>query len=351
MSAPKLLSRDEFREGVFARDGHRCVLCGAPAQDVHHILERRLFEAPHEKGGYFLDNGASVCGPCHMRCERTEVSVEEVRAAAGITRVIVPSYLYDDTPYDKWGNPIMPNGQRTKGMLFDDESVQKVLAEGGALALFSKYIKYPRTSHLPWSPGMQSDDRQIVSMDAFIGEEVWVTEKADGEQATIYNDHYHARAIDTDPHPSRDRFKAFVATWQHGLADNERVNAENAYARHSIVYDESNPLPHFCLGFAMWRDMTCLSADETLENFAILGVTPVRTLYRGIYDEKLIRGLYDEARDWDRREGYVVRVAREFRYAEFSRCVAKYVRKGHVQTAKHHWKAQPVIPNVFERMD
>jgi 5-methylcytosine-specific restriction endonuclease McrA len=40
----KLLTRDEFREAVFARDKHKCVFCGSPAVDAHHILERRLFD-------------------------------------------------------------------------------------------------------------------------------------------------------------------------------------------------------------------------------------------------------------------------------------------------------------------
>ncbi len=31
MNAPKLLTRDDFREGVFARDNHKCVFCGEPA--------------------------------------------------------------------------------------------------------------------------------------------------------------------------------------------------------------------------------------------------------------------------------------------------------------------------------
>ena len=51
------LTRDQFRNGVFARDGHKCVLCQAPGQDAHHIMERRLFP----DGGYYLDNGATVC--------------------------------------------------------------------------------------------------------------------------------------------------------------------------------------------------------------------------------------------------------------------------------------------------
>jgi 5-methylcytosine-specific restriction endonuclease McrA len=46
-----LLTRDEFRVGVFARDGKTCVACGKPGQDAHHIIERRLWP----DGGYYLD--------------------------------------------------------------------------------------------------------------------------------------------------------------------------------------------------------------------------------------------------------------------------------------------------------
>jgi len=60
---PQLLSRTEFREGVFERDKLKCVICGAPAVDAHHIIERRLFP----DGGYYLDNGSSLCGDCHMK--------------------------------------------------------------------------------------------------------------------------------------------------------------------------------------------------------------------------------------------------------------------------------------------
>lgn len=48
-----LLSRDQFRELTFERDKHTCVFCDKPAQDAHHIIERRLWS----DGGYYLDNG------------------------------------------------------------------------------------------------------------------------------------------------------------------------------------------------------------------------------------------------------------------------------------------------------
>lgn len=43
-------------------------------------------------------------------------------------------------------------------------------------------VKYPKTMHLPWSPGLQNDDRVIANLDAFRGHEVVVTEKLDGEK-------------------------------------------------------------------------------------------------------------------------------------------------------------------------
>ena len=45
---PKLLTRDQFRERALARDNNKCVICGGDATEVHHIIERRLFEG----GGY-----------------------------------------------------------------------------------------------------------------------------------------------------------------------------------------------------------------------------------------------------------------------------------------------------------
>ncbi len=139
----KLLTRDEFREAVFARDLHKCVMCGAPAKDAQHILERRLFKAPHELGGYYLSNGASLCAEHHITAEKTLISVEEIRERCGITKPKIPEHLYTDTVYTKWGDPILDNGNRIRGELFNDESVQKILES--VKGLYTPYIKYPRS--------------------------------------------------------------------------------------------------------------------------------------------------------------------------------------------------------------
>ncbi len=324
----KLLSRDDFRSGVFLRDSHRCVVCGIDGVDAHHILERRLFS----DGGYYLENGATVCEKHHIECEQTTISVEQIREFAGITKPVIPEHFYSDVVYDKWGNIILENGQRLRGELFDDESVQKILNKGGFLDLFTYRMKYPRTYHLPMSPGMNDDDRMISSMDIFAGQDVVITEKMDGENTTIYFDGYiHARSIDGRNHWSRDWVKNFAQNFAYDLPEDWRVCAENLYAKHSIGYDD---LPSYLMGFSIWNGPECLSWEATQEWFALLGIQSVPVLYKGIYSEKIVQDIIRNL-DTNRVEGFVIRNCRGFYGRDFRHNVGKYVRKNHVQTAKH----------------
>jgi hypothetical protein len=210
------------------------------------------------------------------------------------------------------------------------------------------YVKYPKTMHLPWSPGLQNDDRVLQGLDAFKGEEVVVTEKMDGENTTMYRDHIHARSLDGRHHSSRDWVKAFHGQIKYMFPDLEglRICGENVYAEHSITYDN---LPSYFLGFGVWVGDRCLNWDTTLKVFDSLGITPVPTLFRGSWEHFKVwrHNLLD---NWDtgQFEGYVVRVARGFDAHEFQKVVAKYVRKNHVQTDQH-WMAKPVIPNGLAR--
>lgn len=334
---PKLLSRDDFRERVFTRDKLKCVFCDKPAVDAHHILERRLWP----DGGYYLENGASVCAEHHLACEQTLISVEDVRHACGITKIIVPPHLYDDHIYDKWGNPVLEDGRRGKGELFYDESVQKVLSEGGVLDIFTSYVKYPRTMHFPWSPGMHSDDRMSHDLSKFLGEEVIITEKMDGENTTMYTDHIHARSIDSKGGRDRAWVKQLWSTIAYDIPKDWRICGENLWAEHSISY---TGLKSYFYVFSIWNNMNeCLSWEETLDYCDLLGLRNVPVLWVGKLSEN-----YDEAKkqirqveknlDWNKNEGYVMRPARSFHYREFKDCVRKFVRAGHVQTSKH-WRS------------
>ncbi len=340
--APKLLSREEFRDAVFRRDGSKCIFCELPAADAHHILERRLWP----DGGYYLENGASVCPQHHLECERTTISVEDVRHAAGITKIVVPPHLYEDHIYDKWGNPILEDGRRGRGELFFDESVQKVLGQGGVLELFTSYVKYPRTMHLPWSPGVTDDDKIMPDLSNFEGKVVIVTEKMDGENTTMYRDHIHARSIDSKGGEDRAWVKQFWSSFAHEIPDGWRICGENLWAEHSIHYKD---LKSFFYGFSIWNEMNvCLNYDETLDWMYLLGITPMPTLYRGVWDEKKIRALEKDLK-WEKNEGYIVRVYEAFPYSAFKKSVAKFVRKGHVQTTKHWRQGRAFTPNELAK--
>lgn len=334
----ELLSRDKFREGVFKRDKGKCALCSNLAIDAHHILERRLW--PDE--GYYLDNGASVCERHHIECEKTLVSLEDLREACGILKPILPPHFYDDAVYDKWGNPILPNGTRLKGELFHDESVQKILGLAGVLNLFTGWVKYPRTHHLPWSPGITDDDRILGSTEVFQGERVIVTEKMDGENTSFYKNYIHARSLDSNNHISRNWVKQLWSTIGYEIPEGWRVCGENLYAKHSISY---SGLPSYFMGFSIWNEKnTCLSWDETQEWFTLLGITSVPVLYDGVYDELKIKALWNE-KEWEGREGYVIRIANAYPFVDFKAKVGKFVRKGHVQTVKHWMHGQKLEKN------
>jgi hypothetical protein len=332
-----LLTRDQFRESVFKRDNHQCVVCKLPAKDAHHIIERRLWT----NGGYFIENGASLCEECHLKAESTEISCETLRELIGITSFPVPDHLYRDQNYDKWGNPILPNGMRLKGELFNDASVQSIIAP--MLHVFTNRVKYPRTYHLPWSPGLTKDDRVMESLNGLISApEVVVTVKMDGENTTMYNDYLHARSIEYDPHPSRSWIKALHGRIAHDIPAGWRVCGENLYAKHSIHYQN---LEDYFQVFSIWNEHNvCLSCKYTNDWAELLGLKVVPVIYQGVFDEKLIKSLYTKDHNGDECEGYVVRTTDSFHYREFRFVAGKYVRANHVQT-HNFWRNQMVVPN------
>lgn len=48
---------------------------GLKPLDAHHIVDRNEME----DGGYTLDNGATLCGDCHLKAEKGEYTEEQIR--------------------------------------------------------------------------------------------------------------------------------------------------------------------------------------------------------------------------------------------------------------------------------
>lgn len=342
--APQLLTRDQFRTSVFERDGHRCVICGEPAKDAHHIIERRLFKSENEKGGYFIDNGASLCELHHIQAEETTLSCDEIRERSGIDYIILPEHLYQDLEYDKWGN-IYTNAGRLKGELYYDESVQKILKGDD----FIKYVKYPRTYHVPWSEGTK-DDKMLADDSQFQGRGVVVTAKMDGQNFTGYNDHCHARSTEASSHPSMHRAKHIWYQRAFLLDDDMRVVCENLYAKHTIHYQH---LASYLLVTSVWINDRCLDWEETTEYAGILELPMPHVLFDGVYDRENIIEAYERYKQAqsDDVEGYVIRLKDEFRYFDFSKSVAKFVEpefRQQVNDAHGNWMSRQIVANGLE---
>lgn len=227
--------------------------------------------------------------------------------------------------------------------------------------------KYPRTFQLPFSESNSSDDVWWKNCDNFVGKEVVVSEKLDGENTTIYRDGFvHARSVDSSHHPSRSLIKQTASEMYFNIPEGLRLCGENLFAYHSIFYTD---LPSLFMAFSMYDGNRCLSWDDTTEYAALLGLEMVPVLYRGLWDEKLIRGLwtgkgtyptyesdvvFDPKFPEDFRpchaEGYVVRVVDSFDYERFPVCAAKWVRANHVRTDSH-WMERPPVRNLLRSVD
>jgi hypothetical protein len=311
----RLLTREEFKKQVFERDDNNCIVCGGIAVDAHHIIERKLFE----DGGYYLDNGASLCERHHIDAEQGVITVEELRELAGITNIILPPTLKQGVIYDKWGKEISE----------------------------TKYIKYHRTFHLPWSEKVSNDDRVLPSLEQFHGREIVMTLKLDGENTTLYDDHIHARSLDSGHHPSRDWVKGLWSQIAYEIPAKWRICGENVYARHTIPY---NNLDSYFYVISIWdENNTCLSWDETVEYCKMLNLQHVPVLYRGVFDIDKIKKSFPSTFNGDICEGYVIRIADSFPYTHTNQFIGKFVSKSFEITGANHWSQNKVIPNLIRK--
>jgi len=207
----------------------------------------------------------------------------------------------------------------------------------------STRVKYPRTPHLPWSPGITGDDVLLDSIKHLEQlNDIVVTEKLDGENTTLYHDYLHARSVDGTSHVSRNWLKRFHAAMGYKIPPALRICGEYMFAQHSIFYKR---LSSYFYVFAIFQNDLCLSWDDTVAWCKKLALEPAPVLYRGPWNESQIRLCWRTVSFYgDEQEGYVVRNAAAFPFVEFNDNVAKYVRADHVRTTKH-WKRAAVVRN------
>lgn len=201
-------------------------------------------------------------------------------------------------------------------------------------------MKYPRTYHLPWSPGTTSDDKIQHDLSGFENMPVIITEKMDGENTSMTKYKIWARSLDSNNHPSRNWVKGLWGEIRHDIPDGWRICGENLYARHSIEYEN---LPSYFMVFSIWDGETCLDWKTTIEWCSLLGLQTVPVLWSGIWNTDFIQTFHAQLNLSD-QEGFVVRNAMSFQISDFQNNVVKWVRAGHVRTDKH-WSNMPIVKN------
>ena len=197
--------------------------------------------------------------------------------------------------------------------------------------------RYPRTPHLPFSPGGTEDDERLSSIAHLINVEIVILEKMDGACWVEERGHCHARNPHiTSKNPIFDPAKAHWANTRWSIEENERFCGEWLFFQHSIAYDS---LPGWYLVFNIqdretkeWYewDLVEMRCEESK-----LPTVPV--LWRGTVEneqelETIINDLMTEnSSHGQSREGVVVRLARGFHDTEWTTAIAKWVRKSHIQ--------------------
>ncbi len=223
--------------------------------------------------------------------------------------------------------------------------------------------KYPRTYHLPWSPGTTSDDRIAKSVDTLLGVDLVITEKLDGENCGMDRGGVYARshAAYTTSAWSRE-VRALNARIGRDIPEDEMLFGENMEGIHSIEYSE---LTSYYYLFGIRKKLTFQNGEErgiwfpwkAVEEYAfLLDIPTVPVLFKGtVTSEKELKLLTEELCNQPsalggKREGIVIRNSETFLDEEFSKNVMKWVRKNHVSTDEHwtkNWKKAKIKYNEF----
>lgn len=205
--------------------------------------------------------------------------------------------------------------------------------------------KYPRTYHLPWSPGATSDDKISKSTNNLIGIDIVITEKLDGSNTSMVNNGVYARshaAFTTSPWSVKVR--QLHSILKRDIPKDMFLFGENMEGIHSIEYSKLTS-PFYLFGI---RDNNVWIPWNYVKEWAyLLNIPTVPILFEGkVNTFEELKSLVEELTKkksvlGGELEGVVVRTSGNFHNDDFKDNVQKWVRKNHVQTDEHwtrNWK-------------
>lgn len=210
--------------------------------------------------------------------------------------------------------------------------------------------KYPRTYHLPWSPGGTNDDKRLERAGHLVAEPLTITEKLDGSNVCLERDAVYARNHSGPPsHPSFDLLKQLHAQVRFCIPEGVQVFGEWLYAQHSIAYHE---LPNYLMIFGVRHlDPDYWASWEEVEVWADelnVPTVPVVVQEKQFLSEDALRE-FTLRQVRPGREGVVVRLFDEFPDDQFHMSIAKFVRADHVQSDEH-WSHREIVRNGLKKV-
>ena len=353
-------TREQFHSKCFERENNQCIVpwCTKQPVDAHHIIER----AEWEDGGYFPENGASVCYKHHLMAE---------------DNTIPPQAFW----YWLEQSPVTPKGVSKDVNKWGEEF--KTPPHKG----LRDFHKYPSSRHLMplyWQGDeslakerLEHDDTGHKTIDTFIGLELVITIKMDGGNTMLVKDTEHpvrARNGSQANHKSYDQLKSLY--WDMNLYEKIpkhcQIFGEWTYAKHSIHYGckgcckERNQGPSlgeiipgdwgremyfqvfgvFNTKYNLW-----LSWDETKIIAKQIGFPTAPVIDENIEfnnEQEAIEKLMDVSKSIVDKghEGIVVRYRNPFHYGQFSKRLGKYVRENHVTGGR--WENNDIVNLLSE---
>jgi hypothetical protein len=212
--------------------------------------------------------------------------------------------------------------------------------------------KYPSSPHWVTSPEVHRDDSTHQDPEFFLGKEVGISEKLDGGNTCLNAGEVYARSTGQ---PATQGWFAMVKkhhAWKTTDVDpNISIYGEDLYGIHSIVYDPLKEDETYRV-FNIREQDVWMGLDQREAFARSLGFLTVPLLFRGTFTSvKEITKWFESHINQPsalgpQREGFVMQLTEPFHTDDFSKSVAKYVRKGHVQTDQHwtrNWKTAELI--------
>lgn len=206
-------------------------------------------------------------------------------------------------------------------------------------------MKFPRTFHLPYSPGKGSDDKtmQPTYVSMFVDTPILITEKLDGENQFWSSTEFHLRSESSTGGQLRSKAKARHAAIKRFIPKNIGLFVEDISNKHSIEYKDTSE-EFFVIRAIDTNEQRFLTWAETKAIAQSCGLPVVPTKYEGTaFTDGMFEFVVNRHAETQsvlgggESEGIVVSRVLDMRYPTEMWHVfnVKWVRANHVQTDEH----------------